>query len=138
MYYIGMRSAAAMGLMAALVIWAAHAADTIWFEDRTAGSGVSFVLHNSPTPEKHQIETMAGGVALFDFDNDGKLDIFFANGAQQPSLQKTDPSFITGYIRTAGAGSSKTSPRKQACAEKASAWERRLRISTMTALRIYS
>ena len=36
---------------------------------------------------------MCGGVALFDFDNDGKLDIFFTNGARLPELKKTDPSF---------------------------------------------
>ena len=31
------------------------------------------------SPEKHLIETMAGGVAAFDFDNDGRPDLYFAN-----------------------------------------------------------
>ncbi|MCC6535907.1 MAG: CRTAC1 family protein [Bryobacterales bacterium] len=47
------------------------------------------VLRHHPTPEKHQIETMPGGVAVLDFDNDGRPDVFFANGAPQPSLKKS-------------------------------------------------
>jgi enediyne biosynthesis protein E4 len=63
------------------------------FEDRSAHSGISFVLNNAASPEKHQIETMAGGVAVFDYDNDGYPDIYFANGAEQPSLVKTGPQY---------------------------------------------
>ena len=50
------------------------------FEDRTSASGIGFRHHANPTPEKHLVETMGGGVALLDFDNDGFLDIFFVNG----------------------------------------------------------
>ncbi len=51
------------------------------FTDVTAASGVRF-KHVSPhTSKKYLIETMGSGVALFDYDNDGRLDIFFANGA---------------------------------------------------------
>ena len=42
--------------------------------------GLDFTLQNSPTPEKYLIETMPGGVALFDYNNDGLLDIFLVNG----------------------------------------------------------
>ena len=49
----------------------------------------SFKLLNGATAEKHQIETMAGGVAVIDFDGDGLPDLFFTNGAPQPSLKKT-------------------------------------------------
>jgi hypothetical protein len=38
-----------------------------------------FTLRNSPTPRKYLIETMPGGVALLDYNNDGLLDIFFVN-----------------------------------------------------------
>ena len=41
--------------------------------------GIDFKHVNSPTPQKYLIETMGGGVALFDYNNDGLLDIFFVN-----------------------------------------------------------
>jgi hypothetical protein len=44
------------------------------------------VLENSPTPRKHLVETMAGGVAAFDYDGDGRTDIYFTNGAALPSM----------------------------------------------------
>ncbi|GAB4360350.1 MAG: CRTAC1 family protein [Bryobacter sp.] len=51
-------------------------------------SRLPFVLENGATPEKHLAETMPGGLAVFDYDNDGKLDIFFANGAELPAGKK--------------------------------------------------
>ena len=56
-------------------------APTGGFTDITAASRVSFVGKASHTSKKYLIETMGSGVALFDFDNDGLLDIFFVNGA---------------------------------------------------------
>lgn len=44
--------------------------------------GLNFTLQNSPTPDKYLIETMPGGVALFDYNNDGLLDIFLVNGGR--------------------------------------------------------
>ena len=42
---------------------------------------------------------MCGGVAIFDFDNDGKLDIFFTNGAQFPEMKKTNPSYYNCLLK---------------------------------------
>lgn len=63
------------------------------FVDITKASGVHF-LHQAPhTSKKYLIETMGSGVALFDCDNDGRLDIFFVNGAPiaDPTAKGTIP-----------------------------------------------
>jgi enediyne biosynthesis protein E4 len=44
--------------------------------------GIDFLLQNSPTARKFLIETMPGGVALLDYNNDGLLDIFLVNGGK--------------------------------------------------------
>lgn len=51
------------------------------FVDATGKLGIHFRQMASPTSKKYLLETMGSGVALFDYDNDGRLDIFFANGA---------------------------------------------------------
>jgi hypothetical protein len=50
--------------------------------DATPELKIDFTQANSPTSLKYLPETMGGGVALFDYDNDGRLDIFFVNGAR--------------------------------------------------------
>jgi hypothetical protein len=52
------------------------------FLDVTEKVGVHFAQKASPTSKKYLLETMGSGVALFDYDNDGRLDIFFANGGR--------------------------------------------------------
>jgi hypothetical protein len=66
---------------------------SIQFENRQPGSGVTFVLDNGTLPDKPMIDGIPGGVALFDYDGDGYLDIFFTNGAHLPGLVKDDPRF---------------------------------------------
>ncbi|MCA1626752.1 MAG: VCBS repeat-containing protein, partial [Acidobacteria bacterium] len=54
----------------------------VTFTDITTQSGVTFKHAASPTSQKYLMETMGAGVALFDYDNDGRLDIYFTNGAR--------------------------------------------------------
>jgi hypothetical protein len=63
------------------------------FVDVTAQSGVHFQHVASHTSKKYLPETMGSGVALFDFDNDGRLDIFLVNGTelQDPTAKGTVP-----------------------------------------------
>jgi len=62
------------------------------FETRSP-RGLDFVLQNSPTPQKYLIETMPGGVALLDYNNDGLLDIFLVNGGRVTSPMTTPENF---------------------------------------------
>jgi hypothetical protein len=71
----------------------------IIFEDIADRAGIHFVANNCPTPLKHQPEPMVAGVALFDYDGDGYLDIFFVNGADMPSLVKTGPRYKNRLFR---------------------------------------
>lgn len=51
------------------------------FTDITKAAGIQFLHRASHTSRKYLPETMGSGVALFDYDNDGRLDIYFVNGA---------------------------------------------------------
>ena len=82
------------------------AASPVQYIDVTAASGLDFRNRNSPTSQKYLIETMTGGVALLDYDNDGWLDVFFTNGAKikdpQPDsqvLDKSSPEFWNRLYR---------------------------------------
>ena len=80
----------------------AHTAGPISFRNVAQTSGIDFVLENSPTPRKHLVETMAGGVAVFDYDGDGLPDIYFTNGAALPSLEKNSPKYRNRLYRNLG------------------------------------
>jgi len=70
------------------------------FKDITAASGITFRHSASPTSQKYLPEAMGGGVAMLDFDSDGRLDLFFTNGAaisdpmpKGAAPSKNDPRF---------------------------------------------
>jgi hypothetical protein len=58
------------------------------FTDVTDQTGITFVQTSSPE-KKYIVESMSGGVALFDYDNDGWLDIYFVNSCNVSNY--TDP-----------------------------------------------
>src|SRR5205807_1858514 len=70
------------------------------FVEIASASGIRFNYLSSHTPKHYLPETMGAGVALFDYDNDGRLDIFLVNGAplQDPTSkgsipQKSGPNY---------------------------------------------
>ncbi len=65
---------------------------------------IPFSLDSSETPQKHAPETMAGGVAVFDYDRDGNPDIFFTNGADITSLKKDSPKYWNRLFHNNGDG----------------------------------
>lgn len=71
----------------------------IRLENTAVAAGLDFVLRNDATGRKYQVETMPGGLAVIDFDNDGWPDIYAVNGAALPSLQKNDPGFYNRLYR---------------------------------------
>jgi enediyne biosynthesis protein E4 len=65
---------------------------------------IPFQLDSNETPERHAPETMAGGVAIFDYNNDGKLDVFFTNGADIKTLRKSSPKYSNRLFENDGKG----------------------------------
>jgi hypothetical protein len=99
---MGARAATKALLLAAGAGLATPAAAQIRLTDIAARAGVDHVVRNSETPERYQIEPMIAGVALFDYDNDGRLDIYFCSGATIPGLEKSDARFSNRLYRNKG------------------------------------
>jgi len=72
---------------------ASPSSSTEAFVDVTRRLSVSFQYRASHTSRKYLLETMGPGVALFDYDNDGRLDIYLVNGAplDDPAAKATVP-----------------------------------------------
>jgi hypothetical protein len=99
-----------------------------WFEDVTAAAGVDFV-HDSGHRDRYFLpEAVAGGCAIFDYDGDGWMDLYFTQA---------------GPIREEGAPPAEAAPRKGASKGnrlfrnrrdgKASAWVAPAATTTATA-----
>ncbi len=67
-------------------------AGDIFFTDVTRRAGIDWTHQNGATPDKYLIETMGGGAAFFDFDNDGWLDIFLVDSGSHPRSTQKRPA----------------------------------------------
>ncbi len=66
---------------------------------------IHFQHENGEDPGRRQAPaTMAGGVAIFDYNRDGRPDIFFTNGAPLKTLRKDDPKYYNRLFRNDGNG----------------------------------
>ncbi len=95
-------AAAACGAIALPLAPAAAGALPISLRDVTPASGIAVRLEHHPTPQKHLIETMAGGLAAFDYNNDGRTDLYFTNGAPPADLTKSGPADWNRLYRNDG------------------------------------
>jgi len=95
---------AAVAVLAGAALWLIAAPPAAESPIRFAYRPIDFRLENCETPERHAPETMAGGVAIFDYNNDGKLDIFFTNGADIRTLKKSSPKYSNRLFENDGTG----------------------------------
>lgn len=70
-----------------------------YFRDVTAEVGIDFQYINGFSPERHFVETLGGGGVLFDYDNDGDLDLYLVQGNYLP---KGDPNITNRLYRNDG------------------------------------
>lgn len=75
---------------------------TVRFTDITAQAGITF-RHVASPDKKYLVESMSGGVAAFDYDNDGWLDIYFVNSLSV-DLMKTGGKTRSALYRNNGDG----------------------------------
>ncbi|MGH8638468.1 MAG: CRTAC1 family protein [Burkholderiales bacterium] len=74
----------------------------VQLRDVAKPAGLDFVHQHSPTAEKHYVESVPGGLAVFDYNGDSRPDIFFTNGAETPSLRKTTAAYSNRLYRNDG------------------------------------
>ncbi len=65
-------------------VMVAAADSPIRLTDVTRQTGITFVHTDGSSGKRYIVENVASGVATFDFDGDGKVDILFLNGAALP------------------------------------------------------
>jgi hypothetical protein len=81
----------------------ASSAPPVTFTDVTKAAGIKFTSFSSPE-KKYIVESMNGGVALFDFDGDGRLDIYLVNSYTVEAALAKRPRPPAALYRNRGDG----------------------------------
>jgi hypothetical protein len=94
-----------------VLFFAAVALSTVSPGQQQSSSPIQFELKKLPfhldsdeTPARNAPESMAGGIAVFDYNGDGRPDIFFTNGADIATLKKSSPKYSNHLFRNDGNG----------------------------------
>ncbi len=90
-------------LLAATALTHSAPPGPVRFVDVSESAGLAFVYQHSPTPQKYFIESTPAGLAVFDYNGDGRPDIFFSNGATTPALDKSAAVYWNRLYRNDGA-----------------------------------
>ena len=78
------RAGVLAGVVALAVVLQAQSAPSVRLTDVTTAVGINFTHNNGAFGKKYLPETLGAGAAFFDFDNDGRQDLFLVNGTNWP------------------------------------------------------
>lgn len=90
-------------LMLLLAAVPAQQKTVIKFADATKSAGINFI-NQSDKEKRYIVESMSGGVAMFDFDNDGRLDIYLVNSYSVEAALAKKPRPAAALYRNLGNG----------------------------------
>ena len=79
-------------LALALVASPLAADAAIRFRDAAADWGLELRHRHGGSGERYMVETMVGGVVVFDYDGDGDPDVFFVDGGVLPGYEGEAPA----------------------------------------------
>ena len=100
------RSLAARLIVSLLLVSAIGLGQQIKMEDRAGAAGIGFRHVSGATAEKYLIETMGGGVAVLDYDGDGRLDLFFVDSGpiRDGAVERDSPAAWNRLYHNDGGG----------------------------------